>query len=93
VTDGDVVVAEQDLADDEADDLLALLDRERFSVGRQPSAERVERLRELEVGLGIAQFGIESIELGAERCFASAQLRHAGAELLERDQLFLVAVD
>ncbi len=39
MTDGDVVVAEQDLADDEADDLLALLDRELLGVGRQPSAE------------------------------------------------------
>jgi hypothetical protein len=53
VTDGDVVVAEQDLADDEADDLLALLDRERRGVGRQPSAECVERLGELEIDLGI----------------------------------------
>jgi hypothetical protein len=72
VTDGDVVVAEQDLADDEADDLLALLDRERRGVGRQPSAERVERLGELEIDLGIVQLGVERVELGAERCFAPA---------------------
>jgi hypothetical protein len=33
VADRDVVVAEQDLAHDEAHDLLALLDRERLGVG------------------------------------------------------------
>jgi hypothetical protein len=33
VADGDVVVAEQDLADDEPQDLLALLDRELLGVG------------------------------------------------------------
>jgi hypothetical protein len=33
VADGDVVVAEEDLAHDEADDLLALLDRQRLGVG------------------------------------------------------------
>jgi len=39
------------------------------------------------------QLGIESVQLGAECRLALAQLGHAGAELLERDQLFLVAVD
>ena len=72
MADGDVVVAEEDLADDEANDLLALLDRERLGVGRQPSAEGVERLGELEIGLGIVQLAVESVELGAERRFASA---------------------
>jgi hypothetical protein len=33
VANGDVVVAEQDLADDEPHDLLALLDREILCVG------------------------------------------------------------
>ena len=72
MTDGDVIVAEEDLADDEADDLLALLDRELVGVRRQPGAERIERVGELEIALGIVQLGVESVELGAERCFASA---------------------
>ena len=72
---------------------MALLDRERVGVGGQPGAERIERFGELEVGLGVVQLGVEHVELGAERRFALAQLGHAGAELLERDQLFLVAVD
>jgi hypothetical protein len=53
VADGDVVVAEDDLAHDESHDLLALLDRELLGVGGQTGAERVERLGELEVGLRV----------------------------------------
>ena len=66
MTDGDVVVAEQDLADDEPDDVLALLDRQgRGGVG-EAGAERVERLGELEIGLGVVQFGVEGVQLGAQ---------------------------
>jgi hypothetical protein len=39
------------------------------------------------------QLGVENVQLCAEGRFALAQLGGAGAELLERDQLFLVAVD
>ena len=39
------------------------------------------------------QLGVERVQLGAEGRLALAQLGHAGAEFLERDQLFLVAVD
>jgi hypothetical protein len=39
------------------------------------------------------QLGVERVQLGAQRRLAPAQFWHAGAELLERDQLFLVAVD
>ena len=37
--------------------------------------------------------GLERVQLGAECRRALAQLGHTGAELLERDQLLLVAVD
>jgi hypothetical protein len=93
VANGDVVVAQEDLAHDEPHDLLALLDRELVGVRRQARAERVERFGELEVGLCVVQLGVERVQLGTERRLASAEVGHAGAELLERDQLFLVAVD
>jgi len=93
VTDGDVVVAEQDLVNDESDDLLALLDRESVCVVGEAGAERVERFGQLEIGLGVVQFGVEGVQLCAQRRLTSAELRHAGAEFLERDQLLLVAVD
>ena len=72
MADGDVVVAEEDLAHDESHDLLALLDRELLGVGCQSRAERVERFGELEVGLGVAQLAVERVQLGAERRLASA---------------------
>ena len=93
MADGDVIVAEEDLAHDEPDDLLALLDRELLGVGREAGAERVECFGQLEVGLGLVELGVERVELGAEGRFALAELGHAGAEFLERDELFLVAVD
>jgi hypothetical protein len=93
VADGDVIVAEEDFAHDETHDLLALLDREVLGVGGQPLAEAVERFGELEVGLGVVQLGVERVQLGAQGRLALAQLGGAGAEFLERDQLFLVAVD
>ncbi len=43
VADRDVVVADQDFADEEADDLLALLDAEFFGAGRQAGVEALER--------------------------------------------------
>jgi hypothetical protein len=94
VADGDVTVADHDLAHDESHDLLALLDHERLGVGREAGAEPVECFGELEVGsLGVVQLGVERVQLGANGCLAPAQFRGAGAKLIERDQLFLVAVD
>jgi hypothetical protein len=93
VANGDVVVAEQDLADDEPHDLLALLIGEILCVRGQASAERVERLRQLEIRLGVVQLSIEGVQLGAQGRLAPTQFGHSGAEFLERDQLLLVAVD
>jgi hypothetical protein len=93
VADRDVVFADQDLADDVPDDLLALLDGQALGIGREAGAEPVERLGELEVGLGIVQLGVERVQLGLQGGLALAQLGGAGAELVESDQLLLVAVD
>jgi hypothetical protein len=65
VADGDVVVADEDLAHDEAHDLLALLDGERVGVGGKSGSEAVERFGELEVGLGVVKFGVQGVQLGA----------------------------
>jgi hypothetical protein len=92
VADGDVVLADQYLADDESHDLLALLDGQALGVVGEPGAEAVECLGELEVGLGVVQLGVEHIELRLDRGLAFAQLGGAGAELVDRDELLLVAV-
>jgi hypothetical protein len=50
VADGDLLFADEDLADEQPDDLLALLDRELLGVGIEAVAEALERLGELEPG-------------------------------------------
>jgi hypothetical protein len=70
VADRDVVVADQDFADDEPDDLLALLDGQVFGVGSEPCVEAFECFGELEVGLGVVQFGVKRIQLGVQGRFA-----------------------
>ena len=52
-----------------------------------------EGVGELEVGLGVVQLGVERVELGLERGLAFAQGGHPGAQLVERDELFLVGLD
>ena len=86
------MLTDQYLADDEPDDLLALFDGQALGVVGEPGAEAVECLGELEVGLGVVQLGVERIELRLDRGLAFAQLGGAGAELVDRDELLLVAV-
>jgi hypothetical protein len=93
VADRDLVLADEHLADEQSHDLLALLDRQLLCVGAEARAEALERLGELEVALGVVQLGIERVELGLQGRFALAQPGGAGAQLIERDQLFLVCLD
>ena len=94
MADGDVsIAADEHLADDETQHALALVDIERVGCFGEPGEESFEVLSELEVGLGVVQLGVECVELGGEGGFALAQRGHPGAELLERDELFLVGVD
>ena len=79
MADRDVVLAAQHLADDEPDDLLALLDGRTLGVGHEPRAEAIERLGELEVGLGVVQLGVERVQLRLQGGLAFVQLGGAGA--------------
>jgi hypothetical protein len=89
VADGDVVVAEDNVAHDEPDDLSALLDREPLGVGCQPGAEGIERLGELEVGLGVAQLAVEGtgtlFAMSRASCFASFVVAGGAAVSLAMD--------
>jgi len=93
VADGDVAVAaDEHFADDEPQDALALVDVECVGGFGEPG-EEPKVFGELEVCLGVVQLGVERIELGGERGLAFAQRGHPGAQLLERDELFLVGLD
>jgi hypothetical protein len=91
--DGVVVAADEDFADDEAQDALLFGDVELVEAVGEPAEERLEGVGELQVGLGVVQLGVEAVELGLERALALAHRRGAGAELIERDQLFLIGLD
>ena len=95
VSDGDgvVVAADQDFADDEPQDALLAGDVELVQAVVETAEEPVEGVGELEVGLGVVQLGVETVELGLQRGLAFAQGGHPGAQLVERDELFLVGLD
>jgi hypothetical protein len=95
VSDRDVVVVASDeyFADDEPQGALAFLGVELVEAVAEAGEEAFESVGELEVGLGVVEFGVERVELGAERALARAQRGHPGAQLVERDELFLVGLD
>ena len=72
MADRDLGLADEHVADEQPDDLLALFDRELLGVGAEARPEALERLGELEVGLGVVQFGVERVELGLEGGLAFA---------------------
>lgn len=82
MTDGEVVVADEHLADNEPDDLLALLDGQALGVGAQPRAEAVEGLGELEVGLGVVQLGVDRRPAALGRRSRACATRACGSAAL-----------
>ena len=95
MADGDrvVVAADQDFADDEPQDALLFVEVELVESVGEAVEEAFEGVGELEVGLGVVQLGVERVELGAQCGLALAQRGHPGAQLVEREELFLVGLD
>jgi hypothetical protein len=88
-----VVAADQDFADDEPQDALLSGGVELVEPVGEAAEEPLEGVGELEVGLGVVQFGVEAVELCLQCGLTLAQRRCASAQLVERDQLFLVGLD
>ena len=88
-----VIAADQDFADDEPQDPLLVVEGQLVEAVAEAGEEALQGVGELEVGLGVVQVRIERVELGLERALALAEGGHPGAQLLERDQLFLVCLD
>src|SRR5215218_1066178 len=95
VPDGDrvVVTADENFADHEPQDALLAGDVELVEAVGEAAEEPLDGLGELEVGLGVVQLAFERVELGLQGALALAQAGHPGAELVERDELFLVGLD
>jgi hypothetical protein len=88
-----VVAADQDFAHDEPQDALLFCERELVEPVGETVEEAFEGVGELEVGFGVVQLGVEAVELGLQCGLTLAQGGHPRAQLVERDELFLVGLD
>jgi hypothetical protein len=93
VLDDDSLGRDPDLFDHEPDHALTIGDLEGLGRIMELGEKPFQALGERDVGLGVEEFGLQGGELGLNRRFALAQGGHPRAELIERDQLFLVGFD
>src|SRR6266853_3769192 len=93
VTNDDGVVPHQDVFDHEPDDSLALRDIKRLSGTAQACEERRESLRQSQEGCPIVGLVSDRQQFSAKGLFTLAQRRHSFAQLLDRQECFLVGVE
>ena len=87
VADGDLLGADEDVLDDGAQDALAVLDGGGGGAAAEPGEEALEVAGELEVGVAVGGLGVEGGDLVLQAGLEGAQGRHAGAELVDGDEL------
>ena len=75
-----------------AQDALAVFDGGGGGVAAQLGEEAFEVAGELEVGVPVGGLGVEGVDLAAQARLAGAQVRHAGAQLVDGDQLLGVGL-
>src|SRR6266853_1651221 len=93
VTNDDGVVPHQDVFDHEPDDSLALRDIKRLSGTAQACEERRESLRQSQEGCPIVGLFSDRLQFSTKGLFTLAQRRHSFAQLLDRQECFLVGVE
>jgi hypothetical protein len=93
VADHHALGTDEDLPDEQAQHPLPLGDRGGVGAVAQPCQEALQGLGELQVGLLVDELGVEGVELGAEGLLLGPQGGHAGAELVQAEQLLLVGLD
>jgi hypothetical protein len=87
VSDGDLLGSYEDVFDEQAQDVLALLDGGSGGVAAYFGEEAFHVGGEFEVDLAVGELGVDCVELSAQVRLAGTQVGHSGAELLECDQL------
>ena len=87
VADGEFLGSDEDVLDDGAQDALAVFDGGGGRVMPEPGEEALEVAGELEVGVAVGGLGVEGGDLVLQAGLAGAQGRHAGAELVDGDEL------
>jgi hypothetical protein len=90
VTDNDRVIADQNLLDDQANDTLTFDYVKRIGGHSQSREEGGERLREVQVRGALPRLISDRLLLGAQGLLALPQLWHPLAQLLKRQELFLI---
>jgi hypothetical protein len=87
VPDDDFPGSDEDVLDEEPQDALAFFDSGGGGISAELGEEAFEVAGELEVGVPVGGLGVDGVDLAAEVSFACAQVRDAGAELVDGDQL------
>jgi hypothetical protein len=93
VTNGDCVIAYQDVFYNEPYDSLALSDTERINSSPQAGEERGKGLCQSQEDGPIVGLVGDCLQLSTNGLFTLAQSRHALAQLLNRHQCFLVGAE
>jgi hypothetical protein len=93
VPDGDLFGADEDVLDEEAQDALAYGHVGGGGCVAELVEEAFEVVGEGEVGVAVGELGLQSVELAVQGVLAGPQVGHAGAELVDGDELFLEGFD
>ncbi len=93
VADGDLLGSDEDVLDQCPQDTLAVFDGGGGGAAAQSAEEALEVIGELEVGVAVGGLGVQGVELVFQAGLAGAQVRHALAELVDRDELLGVGLD
>ncbi len=86
----DRVIADEHLLDEQAHEALPLQDVQRIRRRPQPGKKRRECFREAQIHRPLARLIGDRLQLGAQRLLALTQRRHPLAQLLERQEVFLI---
>ena len=87
VADGDFLGADEDVLDDGAQDALAVPGGGGGGAGAELSEEALEVVGEFQVGVAVGGLGVEGGDLVLQPGFAGAEVRHAGTELVNGEEL------
>jgi hypothetical protein len=93
VPDGDLLGSDEDVFDEQPQDAAALVDGGGLGVGVQCGEEAFQVGGVGEVGLVVGELVVQRLDLVAQVGFPGAQVGHAGAQLVDGDQLFAERLD
>jgi hypothetical protein len=91
--DGDLVWADEDIVDEQAQDTLALGHVSVVGVAAELGEEAFQVIGEFEVGVAVGELGVQRVKLTTQVALAGAQVGHPAPELIDGEQLLLEGFD